>query len=73
MSSNVQPFSSGRTTFYVGNPNAADAATYSNSPMASLTSENKQSGPIASSGSKPMTNQDLAEILTLSQKGPLPE
>ena len=29
--------------------------------------------PITSSGSKPITDQDLGEILTLSQKGPLPE
>ena len=41
--------------------------------MAPYTSENKQYGPFTSSGSKPITNQDLAEILTLSQKGPLPE
>ena len=41
--------------------------------MTPHTSENKQSGPFTSSGSKPITNQDLAEILTLSQKGPLPE
>ena len=37
------------------------------------TIENKQSGPFTSSGSEPIANQDLAEILTLSQKGPLPE
>ena len=41
--------------------------------MAPYTNENKQYGPFMSSGSKPITNQDLAEILTLSQKGPLPE
>ena len=41
--------------------------------MAPYTSENKQCGPVTSSGSKPITNQDLAEILTLKQKGPLPE
>ena len=41
--------------------------------MAPYTNENKQYGLITSSGSKPITNQDLAEILTLSQKGPLPE
>ena len=41
--------------------------------MAPYTNENKQYGPITSSDSKPITNQDLAEILTLSQKGPLPE
>ena len=29
--------------------------------------------PITSSGSKPITDQDLGEILTLSQKGPLPK
>ena len=68
-----QPFSSGRTTFYVGNPNAVDAAIYSKQLMAPYTSENKQSGPFTSPGSKPITNQDLAKILTLSQKGPLPE
>ena len=33
----------------------------------------KRSWPIRSSGSKPITNQDLAEVLTHSQKGPLPE
>ena len=41
--------------------------------MAPYTRENKQSGPITSSGNKSITNQDLAEILTLSQKCPLPE
>ena len=41
--------------------------------MAPYTSENKQSGPITSSGSKSITNQDLADILTLRQNGPLPE
>ena len=71
--SNVQPSSSGGTTFYVGDLNAVDAAIYSKPLMAPYTNENKQYGPITSSGSKPITNQDLAEILTLSQKGPLPE
>ena len=70
--SNVQPFSSGGIIFYVGDPNAVDAAIYSKLLMASFTNENKQNGPITSSDSKPITNQDLAEILTLSQKGPLP-
>ena len=41
--------------------------------MAPYTNENKQWGLFTSLGSKPITNQDLAEILTLSQKGPLPE
>ena len=41
--------------------------------MAPYTNENKQYGPFTSSSSKPITNQDLAEILSLSQKGPLPE
>ena len=41
--------------------------------MVPYTSENKQNGPITSSGSKPITDQGLAEILTPSQKGPLPE
>ena len=41
--------------------------------MAPHTSEHNQPGPFTSSGSKPITNQGLAEILTLSQKGPLPE
>ena len=41
--------------------------------MAPYTNENKQYGPFTSSSSKPITNQDLAEILTLSQKGTLPE
>ena len=41
--------------------------------MAPYTNENKQYGPITSSGSKPIINQDLVEILKLSQKGPLPE
>ena len=41
--------------------------------MTPCIDENKQYGPFTSSGSKPITNQDLAEILTLSQKGPLPE
>ena len=71
--SNVQPFSSGGTTFYVGDPKALDAAIYSKPLMAPYTNENKQYGPFTSSNSKPITNQDLAEILTLSQKGPLPE
>ena len=71
--SNVQPFSSGGTTFYVGDPKFLDAAIYSKPLMAPYTNENKQYGPFTSSGSKPITNQDLAEILTLSQKGPLPE
>ena len=71
--SNVQPFSSGGKTFYVGDPNAVDAAIYSKPLMAPFTNENKQYGTFTSSGSKPITNQDLAEILTLSQKGPLPE
>ena len=71
--SNVQPFSSGGTIFYVGDPKALDAAIYSKPLMAPYTNENKQYGPIMSSGSKPITNQDLAEILTLSQKGSLPE
>ena len=72
--SNVQPFSSGGTNFYVGDPNAAvDAAIHSKPLMAPYKNENKQYGPFTSSGSKPITNQDLAEILTLSQKGPLPE
>ena len=72
--SNVQPFSSGGTTFYVGNPNAVEAAIYSKQLMVPYTSENKQSDPITSSGSKSITNQDL-EIwnLDLSQKGPLHE
>ena len=59
--------------FYVGNPNAVDAAIYSKPLMAPYTSENKQTWPITSSGSKPITNQDLDEILTLSLKSPLPE
>ena len=71
--SNVQPFSSGGTTFYVGNPNAVDTAIYSKQLMAPYTSKNKQYDPITSSGSRPITNQDLAKILTLSQKDPLPE
>ena len=71
--SNDQPFSSGGTTFCVGNPNAVDAAICSKQLMAPYTSENKPSGPITSSGSKLITYQDLAEGLTLSQKGPLPE
>ena len=71
--SNVQPFSSGGTLFYVGDPKALDAAIYSKPLMAPLTNENKQYGPVTSSGSKLVTNQDLAEILTLSKKGPLPE
>ena len=71
--SNVQPFSSGGTTFYVGDPNAVDAAIYSKPLMALYTNENKQYGPITSSGSKTTTNQHLAEILTLSQKCLLPE
>ena len=58
-------------TFYVGNPNAVDAAIYSKQLMAPYTSENKQYSPITSSGSKPIFNQDLAKILTLSQKCPL--
>ena len=33
----------------------------------------KRSWPIRSSGSKPITKQDLAEVLTLSQEGLLPE
>ena len=70
---NVQPISSGGTTLYVGDPNAVDAAIYSKPLMAPFTNENKQYGPITSSCSKPISNQDLAEILTLSQKGPLPE
>ena len=41
--------------------------------MAPYTNECKQSGPITSSSSKPIFNEDLAEVLTLSQKGPLPE
>ena len=69
----VHPFSSGGTTFYVSNPNAVDAAINSKQLMAPYTKENKQSGPITSSGSKSITNKDLAEILALSQKGPLPE
>ena len=69
--SNAQPFSSGETTIYVGNPNAVDATIYSKPLMAPYTSEKKQPGPLTSSGSKPITNQDLAEILTLNQKGPL--
>ena len=40
--------------------------------MAPYTKQNKQYDPITSSGSKPITNQDLAAILTLSQKDPLP-
>ena len=68
--SNVQPFSSGGTTFYVGDPKTLDAAIYSKSLMVPYTNENKQYGPFTSSSSKPITNQDLAEILTLSQKGP---
>ena len=71
--SKVQPFSSVGTTLYVGNPNAVDAAIYSKQLMAPYTSEKKQYGPITSSGSKLITNQDLAEILTLSHKGPFPE
>ena len=72
--SNVQPFSSGVTTFHVGDPNAAvDAAIYSKLLMAPYTNENKQNGPFTSSSSKPIIKQDPAEILTLSQKGPLPE
>ena len=71
--SNVQPFSSGGTIFYVGDPKALDAAIYSKRLMAPYTNENKQYGPFTSSGSKAITNKDLAEILTLSQKGPLPE
>ena len=54
----------------MGNPNAVDAATYSKPLMAPHTNECKQSVPITSSGSKPITNQDLNEILTLSQKVP---
>ena len=53
-------------------PNAVDAAIYSKPLMAPYTSENKQSRPFTSSGSKPITNQHLAKILTLSQKSPLP-
>ena len=64
--SNVQPFSSGGTTFYVGDPNAVDAAIYSKPLMAPYTNENKQYGPITSSGSKPITNQDLAENCLIS-------
>ena len=71
--SNVQPFSSGGTTFYVGDPKTLDAAIYSKPLMAPYTNENKQYGPFTASSSKPITNQDLVEILTLSQKGPLPE
>ena len=71
--SNVEPFSSGVTTFYVGNPNAIDASIYLKPLMAPYASEKKQSGPFMSSCSKPITNQDLAEILTLSQKDPLAE
>ena len=71
--SKVKPFSSGGTTFYFGDPNAVDAAIYSKPLMVPYTNENKQYGPITSSGSKPITNQDLAEILTLSQKSDLPE
>ena len=71
--SNVQPFSSGGTTFYVGDPKALDAAIYSKPLMAPYTNEKKQYGQFTSSGCKPITNQDLAEILTLSQKGTLPE
>ena len=40
-SSNVQPFSSGGTTFYVGDPKALDAAIYSKPLMAPYTNENK--------------------------------
>ena len=71
--SNVQPFSSRGTTFYVGDPKTLDAAIYSKPLMAPYTNENKQYDPFTSSGSKQITNQDLAEILTLSQKSPLPE
>ena len=71
--SNVQQFFSGGAIFYVGTPNAVNAAIYSKPLMAPYTSENKQSGLFTSSDSKPITNQDLAEILTLSQKGPLLE
>ena len=71
--SKFQPFSSGRTNFYVGNPNAKNGAIYSKQLMAPCTSENKPSGPITSSGSKPITYQDLAKILTMNRKGPLPE
>ena len=53
--SNVQPFSSGGTTFYVGNPNAVDATIYSKPLMAVYTSQNKQSGPFMSLGSKLIT------------------
>ena len=53
--------------------NLIQSAIYSKPLMVPYTNENKQYGPFTSSGSKPITNQDLAEILTLSQKGPLPE
>ena len=36
--------------------------------MAPHKNECKKSGPITPSGSKPITNQDLTEILTLSQR-----
>ena len=71
--SKVQQFSSRGTTFYVGNPNAVDTPIYLKQLMAPYTRENKPSGTITSSGSKPIINQDLAEILTLSQKGRLSE
>ena len=59
--------------FYVGNPHALEATTYSKPLMMSFTNECKESVPITPLGSKPITNQALAGILTLSQKGPLPE
>ena len=59
--------------FYVGNPNAIDTATYSKLLMAPYTIKCKQSGPIMSWSSKPITDQDLAETLTLSQKDRLPD
>ena len=40
--SNVQPFSGGGTTFYVGDPNDVDAAIYSKSLVTPYTNENKQ-------------------------------
>ena len=59
--------------FYFGHPNAVNATTDSKPLMAPHKNEHKQSGPIKSAGSKPITNHDPAEIFTLSQKSSLPE
>ena len=71
--SKIQPFSSGGRTFYVSNPNAVDTASYWKPLMAPYKNEFEQFGQITSSGSKPIHNQDLAEILTLNQEGPFSE